>query len=302
MTTSASGAGTSGQLGRGPIIGLRLNGPIERVGEDAALAERAGLDFVLLGDPAGSVEGPVGADPLSLAAFLMTTTQRIGLVACVADDWAPFNVARALASFDLLSGGRCGWVALRAPGAEPARSEEHLDVVLQLFDSWEDEALVFDKEAAVFADRTKVHRIRHAGAFYTVDGPLNAPRPPQGWPVLVQPVSTAGAAADIVLADFADLGDETRRRAGDARLVAHARSDLAVETGAALGARLADAWLAGLCDGFLVDAAVGPRLAPDIIPALEARGIVAAGSAAGDLRTRLGLSRPANRFAGQVGP
>jgi alkanesulfonate monooxygenase SsuD/methylene tetrahydromethanopterin reductase-like flavin-dependent oxidoreductase (luciferase family) len=305
VTTSSIEPKISNLADRGMILGLRLGG----LGEGADLAEQAGVDFVLLGDPSGAMEGPVGADPLSVAAFLMTTTKHIGLVACVADDWAPFNVARALASFDLLSGGRCGWVALRAANAEAARSEEHLDVVLQLFDSWEDEALVFDKAEAVFADRTKVHRIRHSGAFYTVDGPLNAPRPPQGRPVLFQPIATASDAADIVLVSLKGLGPESRRHAGLSKVVAEATVDLGGASGdspAALAERLACAYIDDLCDGFLfspTDPAVDiPLLVGEVIPALQARGIAARGYGEGDFRTRLGLARPANRFAGQVGP
>jgi alkanesulfonate monooxygenase SsuD/methylene tetrahydromethanopterin reductase-like flavin-dependent oxidoreductase (luciferase family) len=284
------------------ILGLRLDGRSpDGVRAGATLAEQAGVDFVMLGDGADASEGQVGADPLSLAAFLMTKTKAIGLVACVVDDWAPFNVARALASFDLLSGGRCGWVALRAPDAEPARSLEHLDVVLQLFDSWEEEALVLDTSAGVFADRTKVHRIRHSGVFYTVDGPLNAPRSPQGRPVLFQPIATASEAADIVLVDFADLGDELRS-VRPARRLAEARFDRGAETGAAFAERLAAAYRDGLCDGFLLGADPGDiaTLTDEVVSALRARALPDVDQ--GDLRTRLGLGRPANRFAGQVGP
>lgn len=286
------------------ILGLRLGG----LGEGADLAEQAAVDFVLLGDPEGATDGPVGADPLSVAAFLMTTTRKIGLVACVRDDWAPFNVARALASFDLLSGGRCGWVALQA-GDDASRSAEHLDVVLQLFDSWEDDALVFDKASATFADRTKVHRIRHAGAFYTVDGPLNAPRSPQGRPVLFQPIATAGDAADVVLMDLDDLGPESRARSPTAKLLAEVAIDLGVNPErrcAALADRLAAAYAGGDCDGFVFAPANPvtdiPLLADQLVPRLHGRGLAATAHSAGDFRTRLGLARPANRFAGQIGP
>ena len=230
------------------ILGLRLDG----LGEGAVLAEQAALDFVLLGDLAGSIEGPVGADPLSVAAFLMTTTKRIGLVACISDDWAPFNVARAVASFDHLSGGRCGWVALST--GEAARSEEHLDVIVKLFDSWDDEALVFDKAAAVFADRAKVRRIRHSGAFFIVDGPLNAPRPPQGRPVLFQPLGSAGDGADVVLTGINDLDGMSRERIPTAIRLAEVSYDLGADTAeraAALADGLAAAYLAGRCEGFL---------------------------------------------------
>jgi len=285
------------------ILGLRLDG----LGDGAVLAEQAALDFVLLGDPTNGVEGPVGADPLSVAAFLMTTTQRIGLVAAISDDWAPFNVARALASFDLLSGGRCGWMPLTIGDA--ARSAEHLDVVLKLFDSWEDAALTYDKAAAVFADRTKVHRIRHSGAFFTVDGPLNAPRPPQGWPVLIQPLAAAGEFADIVLAGIDDLDQMSREHVPTAVRLAEVPFDLGADTaerGAALAERMSIAYLEGRCDGFLLAPANAgadiPLLVDQVIPKLRARGLAASGYGDGDFRTRLGLARPVNQFDGVVGP
>ena len=282
------------------ILGLRLDG----LGDGAVLAEQAAVDFVLLGETAGGARGPVGADPLSVAAFLMATTNRIGLVACVSDDWAPFNVARAVASFDVLSAGRCGWLASSAGDA--ARSAEHLDVVLQLLDSWEDDALVFDKATSVFADRTKVHRIRHSGTFYTVDGPLNAPRSPQGRPVLIQPVASAGAEADIVLSDFDDLDRMSRDLVPTAIRLAEVPFDLGDGHGAALADRLSAAYLAGGCEGFLLTPANAatdiPLLVDQGLPALRARGLMQTAYGGGDFRTRLGLVRPANRFAGVVGP
>jgi alkanesulfonate monooxygenase SsuD/methylene tetrahydromethanopterin reductase-like flavin-dependent oxidoreductase (luciferase family) len=284
------------------LLGLRLDGrSAGGVSEGARLAERAGMDFVLFGQPTGGDDSPVGADSLSLAASLMITTKAIGLVASVVDDWAPFNVARALGSFDLLSGGRCGWVAVRAPDAETARSVEHLDVVLQLLDSWEGEALVLDKAAGVFADRTRVHRIRHSGDFYTVDGPLNAPRSPQGRPVLFQPIATASEDADLVLVDFADLGGD-RRSFRSAKRLAEVRFDSGVENGAVFAERLAAAYREGLCDGFLLDAAPGDLVAltGEVVSALRARALP--DFDASDFRTRLGLARPANRFAGRVRP
>ena len=285
------------------ILGLRLDG----LGDGAVLAEQAGLDFVLLGDPTSGVEGPVGADPLSVAAFLMTTTQRIGLVAAIADDWAPFNVARALASFDLLSGGRCGWMPLTTGDA--ARSKEHLDVVLKLFDSWEDDALTYDKTTAVFADRTKVHRIRHASAFFTVDGPLNAPRPPQGWPVLFQPLDGADQFADVVLAGIDEINQMDRARVPTALRLAEVLFDLGADTaerGAALAERMSIAYLEGRCEGFVFAPANAgadiPLLVDQVIPNLRARGLARTSYGEGDFRTRLGLARPANQFDGVVGP
>jgi alkanesulfonate monooxygenase SsuD/methylene tetrahydromethanopterin reductase-like flavin-dependent oxidoreductase (luciferase family) len=271
------------------------------MGQGAQLAEAAGLDFLLLqGDPD---HGPIGQDPLSVAAFLMTATHALGLIASVPQSWAPFNVARALASFDRLSGGRCGWLPL--PGELGAdQAAEHLDVVLQLFDSWDDDALVFDKAAAVFADRDKVRRIRHAGAFYTVDGPLNAPRPLQGWPVLVQPLAQATSLTDLVLVrlDEIDPGARPAFPSESARLIAEVPVTADIDPELFLEV-LAEAFVRGDCDGFLF-APADPEgdmalLAQSVLPGLKARGLLEPPSALGDLRARLGLPRPANRFSGR---
>jgi alkanesulfonate monooxygenase SsuD/methylene tetrahydromethanopterin reductase-like flavin-dependent oxidoreductase (luciferase family) len=279
------------------ILGLRLGG----LGEGAELAEKAGLDFVLL-DNSTIPDAPIGADPLSVAAFLMTRTRHLGLAASVPDSWAPFNVARALASFDHLSRGRCGW--LPWPGAgeagDPERSAEHLDVVLQLFDSWDDDALVFDKAASVFADRNKVRRIRHSGAYFTVDGPLNAPRPPQGRPVLFQRGPEVSPDADV---ELIDLEDAKPRAPGAHLRLAEVVVDLAGEPAVALAERLVGAFKDGR-DGFLL-APADPSvdiagLTGDVIPRLTAQGAFAPSAVRGDFRTRLGLPRPVNRFAGQA--
>lgn len=66
------------------------------------------------------------------------------------------------------------------------RAKEFTEVVHALWDSWEDDAFVGDKLNARFVDTTKVHPIAHRGTYYSVAGPLNVPRSPQGRPVTVQ--------------------------------------------------------------------------------------------------------------------
>jgi alkanesulfonate monooxygenase SsuD/methylene tetrahydromethanopterin reductase-like flavin-dependent oxidoreductase (luciferase family) len=278
------------------ILGLKL----DRLGQGAELAEQAGLDFVFL-DNSTAAGADIGADPLSVAAFLMTKTRGVGLAASVPDSWPPYNVARALASFDLLSGGRCGWLPWSGAGeaANPQRSAEHLDVVLQLFDSWDDDALVFDKAASVFADRNKVRRICHSGAYFTVDGPLNAPRPPQGRPVLFQRSGQLTAMADV---ELIDLDEDAPRSDCPTLRLAEVVVDPNADPSAALADRLADAF-AERCDGFLLapaDPGDLPRLLDDLVPRLKALGAPGPSQATGDFRTRLGLPRPANRFVGQA--
>ena len=297
----------------------------------AALAERAGLDLIVTGYPEPGSRLPAPRiDPLSAAAFLISGTRRIGLAALAPSaGWAPFHAARAFSALDWLSRGRAGWFA--APGedlaADPGRERfrEHLDVVFALFDSWDEDALAFDKAAAVFADRDKVRRIAHAGRHFTVDGPLNSPRPPQGRPVMLQALEPEAPAAvdeaDLVIVRAASPADAAAQRAGsmqsrEARVLADlvfaltpgplppARRDAPALTyaGPAEGlVELMASWLRqGACDGFnllpadpLRDLAV---FADAVAPALLAWGVTAAAATGGDLRARLGLRRPSNRF------
>jgi len=55
-----------------------------------------------------------------------------------------------------------------------------VEVVSKLWDSWEDDAIIADRTAGVFADPDKVHEVAHRGEYFTVRGPLTVPRTPQG--------------------------------------------------------------------------------------------------------------------------
>jgi FMN-dependent oxidoreductase (nitrilotriacetate monooxygenase family) len=136
---------------------------------------------------------------------LAGSTSRIGLVATASTSYVePFNLARQLLSIDRISRGRAGWNIVttrdlsgntaRNFGAEShyelehryRRAEEFVDVVRGLWDSWEDDAFVYDKETGRFFDPAKLHRVRHKGDFFSVEGPLNIARSEQGYPLLVQ--------------------------------------------------------------------------------------------------------------------
>ena len=188
------------------------NSPVERLGdiryyeELARTAERGKLDAVFFAD--GSSVENVGdgprwfLEPLTTLAALSRATERIGLISTVSSTFfTPFHAARMVASLDHISRGRIGWnvvtsmfdaearnhgfEAMPDHAARYARAEEFVDVVLRLWDSWSDTAVRHDRHG-VYADREGVHAIKHRGANFLVDGPLNIPRPPQGHPVLFQ--------------------------------------------------------------------------------------------------------------------
>ncbi len=206
----------------------------------ARTAERGRLDAILLGLPVDGSEASraniMQLDPLPLMGSLIAVTQRIGLGAAWSVDYTePYHVARVFATLDHLSHGRTGWIARMFgtaalapligrlggpddPAAYCARAGEFIDVVRQLWDSWEDEAYAVDKPSGMFVDPQLVHPIHHAGAHFAVRGPLNVPRPPQGNPVLVQedPPTRIGrcfaaATADVLLTSCATLPQAAAR-------------------------------------------------------------------------------------------
>lgn len=181
----------------------------------ARTAEAAHFDLIFLADGV-SIRGDdldalsrtairyVGQfEPLTLLAHLAAVTERIGLVATASTTYnEPFHVARKFASLDHLSGGRAGWNLVTS--ADPreawnfsreshlaharryARAEEFVDVVRGLWDSYEDAAFVRDRQSGRFFDPDRLHLLAHEGEHFSVRGPLNVPRPPQGHPVVVQ--------------------------------------------------------------------------------------------------------------------
>jgi FMN-dependent oxidoreductase (nitrilotriacetate monooxygenase family) len=197
----------------------------------ARLAEAAKLDAVFFADNVGLSEAPAEAlarnalpyplDPLLVHAALATSTQHIGLVATVSATYLPpYHLARKFATLDHLSGGRSGWNLVtsgsdfearafglpqqRAHAERYERAHEYVRVVQGLWDTWEDDAWTHDQAANRFFDPAKLHRLNHQGKHLQVAGGLQAPRPPQGHPVLVQAGSSedgqdlAAATAELV--------------------------------------------------------------------------------------------------------
>ncbi|MBB3458550.1 FMN-dependent oxidoreductase (nitrilotriacetate monooxygenase family) [Rhizobium sp. BK313] len=186
--------------------------------ELADAAERAKLDAIFLADHVAiwdSYESNVAhyanarLEPLTLLSALAAVTKDIGLIATASASYTePYNLARTFASLDYISNGRAAWNVVTSGMNEEAmnfgrdgniehafryeRAAEFLETAKALWDSIEDEALLFDKQSGFFANPALVHRIDHQGKHFKVRGPLNVPRPPQGYPVIVQ----AGSSRD----------------------------------------------------------------------------------------------------------
>ena len=180
----------------------------------AQTAERAKFDLMFLANSVAIRTGRLDAlrrwpqymayfDPLTLLAGIAAVTSHIGLVATATTSYnEPYTIARRLASLDHMSGGRAGWNVVTSSNTAEAynfgleahpdhdrryeRALEFSDVVKGLLDSWEDDAFIRDRDSAIYFDPAKLHELNHRGKHFTVRGPLNAARPPQGYPVFAQ--------------------------------------------------------------------------------------------------------------------
>ena len=142
-------------------------------------------------------------EPMTLLSALAVVTRNIGLVATMTTSYNdPFNLARRLASLELISGGRSGWNVVTSGDAGAAGNfsrDEHYDydtryarglefvqVAQGLWDSYEADAFPRDRQARRFLDPSRQHALNHKGDHFQVVGPLNISRSPQGQPVIFQ--------------------------------------------------------------------------------------------------------------------
>ncbi|HJZ35497.1 MAG TPA: NtaA/DmoA family FMN-dependent monooxygenase [Solirubrobacterales bacterium] len=172
----------------------------------AQTAERAKFDYFFIGSHLRSLPewqshlhiGVFKAESFTLSAFLAAKTERIGLVATVNANFIdPYSTARAASTLDHLSKGRAAINIITSTyaggnfGVEPDfssdydRTEELTRVIQALWDSWEDGAIVGDKELGIWVDESKAHAIDHEGDYFNVKGPLNLPKSPQGQVVIL---------------------------------------------------------------------------------------------------------------------
>lgn len=188
------------------------------------LAAQAGVDLVALPDDFGPDSGP---DAVAIAARVAPAVPGVGLVPTVTTTHTePFHISKAIATLDLVSSGRAGWEPAvsrtaaeaaqfgRKPAAPPVdlwrEAAEAIEVVVRLWDSWEDDAVIRDAATGRFVDRAQLHYIDFTGDFFSVKGPSITPRSPQAHPLVVvreEPDSLAVAArwADVVRIAAPDL-------------------------------------------------------------------------------------------------
>jgi FMN-dependent oxidoreductase (nitrilotriacetate monooxygenase family) len=209
--------------------------------EIAQTAERGKFDMIFLADSVTVRNGHPDAvsrsaqyianfEPLTLLSALAAVTTHIGLVATATTSYnEPYHIARKFASLDWISGGRAGWNIVTSARENEAynfgrdshyeheerydRAREFTNVVLGLWESWDADAFLHDKESGLFFDPAKVHVLNHKGENFSVRGPLNVPRTPQGHPVLVQAGSSptgrefASEFAEVIFTAHLTLAD-----------------------------------------------------------------------------------------------
>lgn len=172
----------------------------------AQTAERGLFDAIFFADGPGGPElhpggGHTRPEPITLLSAIAASTEYIGLASTVSTTYSePYNTARQIASLDQISGGRAGWNAVTGsqrataknfgPQKHPdkalryERSEEFIQIVRALWESWEPDAVIGDQESGVFIDPSKVRRVPFKGKHFEIDAVFGVPRSSQGRPML----------------------------------------------------------------------------------------------------------------------
>jgi FMN-dependent oxidoreductase (nitrilotriacetate monooxygenase family) len=168
--------------------------------------DRRAMPDLYLGDHAHTVAHGIRCvkmDPVVVLMTMAMVTERLGLGATYSTTYyQPFHIARVFATLDLMTNGRAAWNVVTSVNDNEARNmgldqvvdhdlrydraDELMEVVLGHWDTWEEDAIVADKAAGLFAEPSKVHRLDHVGPYYRSRGPFTVPRSPQGHPVVIQ--------------------------------------------------------------------------------------------------------------------
>lgn len=150
-----------------------------------------------------AVEFPV-CDPFLTVPAMAMVTKNLGFgITGTLSYEPPFSFARRCSTLDHLTNGRFAWNivtgyldnAARAFGKPKqlahderyAMGEEYMEVVYKLWESsWEEGAVLRDKQKRIYADPAKIHKIHHHGKYFDVEGFHLCEPSPQRTPVLYQ--------------------------------------------------------------------------------------------------------------------
>jgi alkanesulfonate monooxygenase SsuD/methylene tetrahydromethanopterin reductase-like flavin-dependent oxidoreductase (luciferase family) len=319
----------------------------------AATAERGLLDFLTVDDtlmPQPGRREPISprrlagrGDAVLVAARIAPITAHIGLIpVATVTHTEPFHVSKAIATLDHVSHGRAGWQprvsstahesALfgrrQAAGDTDELFEEAADaveVVRQLWDSWEDDAIIRDAATGRYVDRNRLHYIDFRGKYFSVKGPSITPRPPQGQPVvaalahapriyefaaassdLVFVTPTDDVSLDTILGEVKAAGGQHLRVYADVVVTFGGDTDFGSDA-LIFGGTASDVvelllgWQQRGIDGARLRPAVNatdlPVIVDEVVPLLQRAGRFRTAYPAGEtLRQRLGLALAPNRF------
>lgn len=142
-------------------------------------------------------------DPMPLVPLIARVTRHLGIAVTSSTTYThPYYLARLMATLDHLTEGRVGWNVVTSYGINEAanfglesalthderyeRAHEYMEVCYKLWDSWDEDAVVMDRQTGLFAEPSKVHRIDHVGQHFRSRGPLTVRRSPQGKPLIIQ--------------------------------------------------------------------------------------------------------------------
>ena len=203
----------------------------------AKTAERGKFDLFFVSDglTADANDQPsfvTRFEPTTLLGAVSLVTRHVGLGATVSTSFSqPFHVARVFASLDHLSGGRAAWNVVTTTNEKAALNFSHepiphdlryeiasefVDVVRGLWDCWDDGAVIADRKSGQYLDKSKLRPLNHKGRFFSVQGPVNIQRSPQGQPVIIHAGGSppgqelAARVADVVFTVVAEPSSAKR--------------------------------------------------------------------------------------------
>ncbi|EFC82937.1 NtaA/DmoA family FMN-dependent monooxygenase [Parafrankia sp. EUN1f] len=190
-----------------PQLYIDVARAVERAGFDCIILEDAHfVPDVFRGNTDFALKNGFHAPKMDLfvmTPFMLTATKHLGILPTLTTTFhPPYMAARTLATLDHLSGGRGGANLVMSHNDRTAQNygldgqadhdlrydqgDEWVQLVTELWNSWDADALTVDRDNGVYVDPAKVHEIHFSGRFYRSRGPLNSLRPPQGRPVFSQ--------------------------------------------------------------------------------------------------------------------
>jgi FMN-dependent oxidoreductase (nitrilotriacetate monooxygenase family) len=203
----------------------------------AEIAERGKFDFLFLAEGLRLREqhgliydlDVVGRpDTFAVLAALAAVTDRLGLAGTINSTFnEPYEVARQFASLDHLSAGRAAWNVVTSWDAftgenfrrggylrqeqRYARARQFLEATTTLFDSWQGDEILGDRQSGVFLEDPDAGGFEVHNEFFDITGRFNVPRSPQGRPVILQAGDSdegrefAAATADAIFSRYGTL-------------------------------------------------------------------------------------------------